>query len=115
MPLLQHEVPILNDWYAAGLPEGLEVIALNVYADPAGPTSRRQPGWRTPDFALPLIADDEARTLVQTLGIPAVPFWLVVLPDGRVARGPRARWTPTPSTASSPRCSPPRAHHHRGP
>jgi cytochrome c biogenesis protein CcmG, thiol:disulfide interchange protein DsbE len=84
-PYCNQEVPILNDWYAAGIPEGLEVFALSVYADSG--RANFPPGTWVEDvaFALPLIADDEARTLVQTLGIPAVPFWVAVLPDGRVA------------------------------
>ena len=36
-PYCNDEVPILNDWYAAGVPEGVDVIALHVYADPAKP------------------------------------------------------------------------------
>ena len=83
-PYCNAEVPILMDWYPAGVPEGVEVISLSVYSDPAKAnfppaTWLRQAGWD-----LPLIADDEARTLVTTLGIPAVPFWLLVSADGTV-------------------------------
>jgi cytochrome c biogenesis protein CcmG/thiol:disulfide interchange protein DsbE len=84
-PYCNAEVPTLNDWYAAGLPEGVEVIALSVYADPNKPNFPPATWVTDLEFALPLIADDEARTLVRSLGIPAVPFWVAVLPDGRVA------------------------------
>ncbi len=84
-PYCNAEVPILNAWYAAGLPEGIEVIALSVYADP-NKANFPPATWVTDTgFSLPLIADDEARTVVRALGIPAVPFWVAVLPDGRVA------------------------------
>lgn len=84
-PYCNAEVPTLNDWYAAGLPEGLEVFVLSVYADPGRANFPPATWVEDVSLALPLIADDEARTLVHTLGIPAVPFWVAVLPDGRVA------------------------------
>jgi len=83
-PYCNNEVPILNDWYAAGLPDGVDVIALHVYADPAKPHFPPAAWIEEVAFALPLIADDESRTLVRTLGIPAVPFWLLVSADGTV-------------------------------
>jgi len=83
-PYCNNEVPILNDWYAAGLPDGVDVIALHVYTDPAKPHFPPATWVGEVAFTLPLIADDESRTLVRTLGIPAVPFWLLVSADGTV-------------------------------
>jgi thiol-disulfide isomerase/thioredoxin len=83
-PYCNNEVPILSDWYAAGLPDGVDVIALHVYADPAKPHFPPAAWIEETAFTLPLIADDESRTLVRTLGIPAVPFWLLVSADGTV-------------------------------
>jgi len=83
-PFCNNEVPILNDWYAAGLPDGVDVIALHVYADPSKPHFPPAAWVEEVAFTLPLIADDESRTLVRTLGIPAVPFWLLVSADGTV-------------------------------
>jgi thiol-disulfide isomerase/thioredoxin len=83
-PYCNNEVPILNDWYAAGLPDGVDVIALHVYADPAKPHFPPAAWVEEVALTLPLIADDESRTLVRTLGIPAVPFWLLVSADGTV-------------------------------
>ena len=34
-PYCNAEMPILQEWYAAGVPEGVEVFALSVYADPS--------------------------------------------------------------------------------
>ena len=83
-PYCNEEVPIIRDWYAAGVPEGVEIISLHVYSNPNKahfPPAAwvREVGWN-----IPLIADDEDRTLEHALGIPAVPFWLVVGADGTV-------------------------------
>jgi len=83
-PYCNAEVPILNEWYAGGLPEGVDVIALHVYSDPTRPHFPPAAWVEETQFSLPLIADDESRTLVRTLGIPAVPFWLLVSADGTV-------------------------------
>lgn len=83
-PYCNNEVPILNEWYAAGIPDGVDVIALHVYADPTRPHFPPAAWVEEVGFSLPLIADDESRTLVRTLGIPAVPFWLLVSADGTV-------------------------------
>jgi len=83
-PYCNAEVPILMDWYPAGVPEGVEVISLSVYSDPAKANFPPATWLRQARWDLPLIADDEARTLVTTLGIPAVPFWLLVSADGTV-------------------------------
>lgn len=83
-PYCNNEVPILNDWYAAGLPDGVDVIALHVYTDPAKPHFPPANWVEALGLTLTLIADDESRTLVRTLGIPAVPFWLLVSADGTV-------------------------------
>jgi thiol-disulfide isomerase/thioredoxin len=83
-PYCNNEVPILNDWYAAGIPDGVDVIVLHVYADPARPHFPPATWVEELELTLPLIADDESRTLVRTLGIPAVPFWLLVSADGTV-------------------------------
>lgn len=83
-PYCNNEVPILNDWYAAGIPDGVDVVVLHVYADPARPHFPPASWVEELELALPLIADDESRTLVRTLGIPAVPFWLLVSADGTV-------------------------------
>ena len=83
-PYCNNEVPILNDWYAAGIPDGVDVIALHVYTDPTRPHFPPAAWVEELGFTLPLIADDESRTLVTTLGIPAVPFWLLVSADGTV-------------------------------
>jgi len=83
-PYCNNEVPILNDWYAAGIPDGVDVIALHVFSDPTRPHFPPAAWVEETQFSLPLIADDESRTLVRTLGIPAVPFWLLVSADGTV-------------------------------
>jgi cytochrome c biogenesis protein CcmG, thiol:disulfide interchange protein DsbE len=83
-PYCNNEVPILNDWYAAGLPAGVDVVAVHVFSDPAKPHFPPAAWVEEVAFSLPLIADDESRTLVTTLGIPAVPFWLLVSADGTV-------------------------------
>lgn len=83
-PYCNNEVPILNDWYAGGIPDGVDVIVMHVFADPAKPHFPPATWVEELELALPLIADDESRTLVRTLGIPAVPFWLLVSADGTV-------------------------------
>jgi thiol-disulfide isomerase/thioredoxin len=83
-PYCNTEVPILMDWYSAGVPEGVEVISLSVYSDPTRGNFPPAAWLRQAAWDLPLIADDEGHTLVATLGIPAVPFWLLVNADGTV-------------------------------
>jgi len=83
-PYCNAEVPILMDWYSAGLPEGVEVISLSVYSDPTRGSFPPAAWLRQAGWDLPLLADDEGQTLVATLGIPAVPFWLLVSADGTV-------------------------------
>ncbi|MFH1329972.1 MAG: TlpA disulfide reductase family protein [Actinomycetota bacterium] len=83
-PYCNAEVPILMDWYPAGVPDGVEVITLSVYSDPAKANFPPATWLRQAEWDLPLLADDEGRTLVTALGIPAVPFWLLVSADGTV-------------------------------
>lgn len=83
-PYCNEEAPILIDWYAAGVPESVEVISLHVYSNPAKANFPPADWVADIDWNLPLIADDAANTLVATLGIPAVPFWLLVAADGTV-------------------------------
>lgn len=83
-PYCNAEVPILMDWYPAGVPEGVEVISLSVFADPVKADFPPAAWLRRAGWDLPLLADDEGHTLVTTLGIPAVPFWLLVSADGTV-------------------------------
>jgi thiol-disulfide isomerase/thioredoxin len=83
-PYCNAEVPILMDWYPAGVPEGVEVISLSVFSDPAKAEFPPAAWLRRAGWDLPLLADDEGNTLVTTLGIPAVPFWLLVSADGTV-------------------------------
>jgi thiol-disulfide isomerase/thioredoxin len=83
-PYCNAEIPILLDWYPTGVPEGIELISLSVYPNPTRQhfppkTWLDEAGW-----TLPLIADDDESTVVATLGIPAVPFWLLVSADGLV-------------------------------
>lgn|GEM_PF-267251 len=83
-PYCNDELPIVRDWYAAGIPGDVEVISLHVYSDPSRPHFPPADWLRENQWNVPLIADDESRTLVAALGIPAVPFWLVVGADGKV-------------------------------
>lgn len=83
-PYCNSEVPILRDWYAAGIPEGVEVISLSVYTDPTRSNFPPAAWLSDAGWNLPLIADDDTQTLVATLGIPAVPFWLIVAADGTI-------------------------------
>jgi hypothetical protein len=85
-PHCNNELPVLRDWYAsAAIPDTVEVFSLTVFTDPTRASYPPSTWLRQADWNLPLIADDEARTIATTLGIPAVPFWLLVGADGTVA------------------------------
>lgn len=83
-PYCNAMIPILEEWYAAGLPEGLEVVSLSVYANSTRANFPPASWLAAAGWSLPLIADDAAGTLAATLGIPAVPYWLLVSADGTV-------------------------------
>jgi cytochrome c biogenesis protein CcmG/thiol:disulfide interchange protein DsbE len=83
-PHCNNELPLILDWYNAGLPGGIEAYSLSVYATPGRANFPPAIWLADADWTLPVIADDQAGTLVQTLGIPAVPFWLLVNTDGTV-------------------------------
>jgi thiol-disulfide isomerase/thioredoxin len=83
-PYCNAEIPILLDWYPTGVPEGIELISLSVYPNPTRQHFPPKAWMEEADWTLPLIADDDESTVVATLGIPAVPFWLLVSADGLV-------------------------------
>jgi len=83
-PYCNAEVPILQEWYAGAGAEGIDVVTLSVYTDPNRSNFPPAAWLAEARWDLPLIADDSQRTLVTTLGIPAVPFWLLVSADGTV-------------------------------
>ncbi|MBN2112849.1 MAG: TlpA family protein disulfide reductase [Acidimicrobiia bacterium] len=82
-PYCNAEVPILQEWYGDG-PEGIDLITLSVYTDPNRSNFPPAAWLAEARWDMPLLADDSQRTLVTTLGIPAVPFWLLVSADGTV-------------------------------
>jgi len=83
-PYCNAEMPVLQQWYAESLPGDVDVVALSIYADPFRANFPPRAWLREASWALPTIADDESRTIVATLGIPAVPFWVLVSADGTV-------------------------------
>jgi cytochrome c biogenesis protein CcmG/thiol:disulfide interchange protein DsbE len=85
-PHCNDELPVLRDWYAtADLPAGIEVFSLTVFTDPS--RANYPPGsWlRDAGWNLPVLADDEIGSIANALGIRAVPFNLLVTPEGTVA------------------------------
>lgn len=84
-PYCNQELPVLRDWYDAGnVPEGVEFIMLSVFVDSS--RANFPPGtWLADnDWTGPVIADDINGSIERALGITAVPYHLLVAPDGTV-------------------------------
>jgi len=122
-PYCNEEVPVLMDWYAAGVPESIEVVSLHVFSNPARVHFPPATWVQDIDWTLPLIADDGANS-------PSPPPWgSRQFPSGcwspRTARGgiprpgavgrghprrgdrrPPSRWPPPPFPEAPPLPSP---------
>jgi len=85
-PHCNNEMPVLRDWYdAADLPANVEVYLLTVFTDPTRDNYPPSTWLAGLSWTGPVIADDEVGSLATALGIAAVPYNLLVAPDGTVA------------------------------
>ncbi len=85
-PYCNEELPVLRDWYdTADLPDDIEVLVLSVFADPSRAHFPPSTWLAEGSWNGPVIADDEAGSLADALGIASVPFNLLVTPEGTVA------------------------------
>jgi hypothetical protein len=83
-PHCNNELPVLSGWYRAGLPAEVEVISLSVFGAPGRVNWPPSTWLDNAQWPIPVIADDQNQTIARALGIPAVPFWLLVGADGTV-------------------------------
>jgi cytochrome c biogenesis protein CcmG/thiol:disulfide interchange protein DsbE len=85
-PYCQQALPVYSEWYAsADRPADLEVFMLVVFTTPDRGNYPPGPWLVAEDWGGPVLADDAAGSMARALGIAAVPFSLLVSPDGTVA------------------------------
>ncbi len=82
-PYCQGEVPMVHDWYAAAdLPDNVDVYSVIIWTDPTKDNFPPSAWLESESWDIPVIVDDEQQTVADAMGVGAVPFWVLVNPDG---------------------------------
>lgn len=82
----QAEVPVVQAWLNDGLkPDGVDLYSVATSTSETRPNFPPSTWLEREGWTVPVIVDDEAYTVGNTLGLSAFPFWVFVNADGTVA------------------------------
>lgn len=86
-PHCQAEVPVLVDYLErAGMPEGVQLVALSTSIDPARPNYPPSTWLDREGWTVPTMIDDSASRGLAALGLNSFPGFVFVDADGRVVQ-----------------------------
>ncbi|NQV06399.1 TlpA family protein disulfide reductase [bacterium] len=91
-PHCQDELPVVHDWLlATEFPDNVDFYTVSTLTQADRTNFPPGPWFVAEDWQWPVFVDDERSTASTAVGLPAVPFWLLVNTDGTLAaRGPAA-------------------------
>jgi thiol-disulfide isomerase/thioredoxin len=93
-PHCQREVPLVQDYVAAGrVPRGSSLVAVATAMDPARPNYPPSSWLEREGWTSPVLADGDGET-ANAYGLPAFPYWVAVDADGRIVERRTGELTP---------------------
>lgn len=82
----QVEVPAVQEWIDSGAaPSGVQLVSVATAIDETRPNYPSSAWLDSEGWTAPIIADDEAQSVMQAFGGTGFPFWVFVSEDGTVA------------------------------
>ena len=84
-PACEQELPEVAAWMdAGGLPDGVELVAVSSFQDPARPNWPPTDWFDREGFDGPILSDDADSSVMGSYGLSATPSWAVLDADGEV-------------------------------
>lgn len=86
-PHCQRELPIVQDWIAAGLvPDGVEFVAVSTSVESSQDNYPPSAWFTDVGYDATVIVDDSDSTIARSFGLTGFPFWVVTDANGTVIR-----------------------------
>jgi thiol-disulfide isomerase/thioredoxin len=85
-PYCREEVPVVRDWFGTTeLPPDVDVYSVSPLTDFTRGNYPPRTWFEQEAWNVPLIVDDSLDSAANAFGLNAVPFWVLISPDGTVA------------------------------
>lgn len=85
-PLCQEELPEVVSWMeAGGLPDDVELVAVNTLLDPTRPNWPPQDWFVEENFTGQVLVDDRNNNVAEAFGLASTPYWVAIDAEGQIA------------------------------